>query len=548
MNMGKSFQRSLIALLLVLCSERGSAIAAQDQSVGEVSFANSGAAAAQPTFLRGLAQLHNFEYDSAAELFREAQRIDPGFALAYWGEAMTYNHPVWMEQDISSARKALARLGASAAERLAKAKTEREKAFVGAVELLYGAGDKYSNDRSYAEAMESIYRKYPSDPEAATFYALALLGTAHEGRNFAVYMRAAAILEPMFRDHPNHPGAAHYLIHCYDDPIHAPLGLRAARAYSKIAPAAGHALHMCSHIFLAIGMWDDTVAANETALKVVNDQRARAGRSAAECGHYNEWLEYGYLEQGRLSEARRILMLCYAAARAATPPPADAVLETLDPDNSPAGSFLSMQLRYLLDTEEWSGDIAGLALPAAPSLGSQITLVFTKAFVSFQRKNKVELADAVTRFRELRKTLDDKLMAAGPDSQAYGGRAAVMDLQLSGLLKLLDGGTPDGLTSLRNAAETEAKLPMEFGPPFVDKPSYELLGDVLLSLDKPKEAREAFEKGLAATPGRTASLLGLMRAARRSGDLGKAATVAGQLREIWHAADRMPDDVTGGGY
>src|SRR5262249_49983330 len=158
---------------------------------------------------------------------------------------------------------------------------------------------------------------------AAAFYALSLLGTAHDGRDFAIYMRSAAILEPLFAAHPNHPGLAHYLIHSYDDPIHAPLGLRAARAYSKIAPSAGHAQHMCSHIFMAMGMWDEVVEANQAAMRVVDKARSERGLPPAACGHYNYWLEYGYLQQGRFRDAMTLVADCYASARKAQAPSDD---------------------------------------------------------------------------------------------------------------------------------------------------------------------------------------------------------------------------------
>ena len=162
-------------------SQRSSA-----QGVGEVAFANSGAPQAQPAFLRGLGLLHNFEYPRAIAAFQEAQKADPGFVMAYWGEAMAYNHPVWFEQDADSARAALARLAPTRAERLAKARTDRERAFLDAVETLYGEGSKEQRDFAYSAAMEQVHRAYPKDVDAAAFYALSLLGTAHKGRDFGL--------------------------------------------------------------------------------------------------------------------------------------------------------------------------------------------------------------------------------------------------------------------------------------------------------------------------------------------------------------------------
>ncbi len=195
--------------------------------------------------------------------------------MAYWGEAMTFNHPLWMEQDAGAARKALEKLAPTPEARLAKAPTEREKMYLSAVEALYGKGDKAANDKDYAEAMRRLHEKFPEDENAAAFYSLALLGTCEGKRDYPTYMKAAAVAEEVFAKNPLHPGAVHYLIHSYDDPVHAPLGMRAARVYAKIAPAAGHALHMPSHIFFASGMWEEAAASNEAAWKASLDRADR---------------------------------------------------------------------------------------------------------------------------------------------------------------------------------------------------------------------------------------------------------------------------------
>src|SRR5262245_21166932 len=247
--------------------------------------------------------------------------------MAYWGEAMTKTHPLWHQEEVAAAREILGHLGATPEARLAKARTEREKAYLRAVEILYGDGTKEQRDKSYESAMAGLHRQYPEDVDAASFYALAILGTAEQGRDFATYMRAAAVLEEVFPKHPRHPGVVHYLIHCYDDSVHAPLGLRAARIYSKIAPEADHAQHMTSHIFLALGMWDEEIAANETAMGVVNRYRQKIGKGPSFCGHYNEWLQYGYLQQGRVEDARRIMNGCRKQAE-------EAATALADPNNA----------------------------------------------------------------------------------------------------------------------------------------------------------------------------------------------------------------------
>ena len=497
--------------------------------VGEVRFANSGSPAAQATFLRGLAQLHNFEYEDAAAAFVEAEKTDPRFAMAYWGEAMTFNHPIWMEQDRDAAMKALGKLASTPEERRAKATTDREKAYIDALEILYGEGTKNERDARYAEAMRSLSAKYPDDPDAAAFSALAILGAAHEGRDVPTYMRAAAILEDVVCRYPNHPGAAHYLIHSYDDPAHAVLGLRAARSYSKIAPDAAHAQHMTSHIFIAMGMWDDVVAANETAVAVVNRGREKKGLPPVSCGHYPYWLEYGYLQQGRLADARRLLESCRAQAG-----PADHSGHggKPDPDKSPASSLVQMWTRYLVDTNDWAGDVAGWQLPVGNFPARRVTYEWASGFGAARRGDLSGARASLTRLSAARRELDAESAKKENPDRSWSSRAGILEDQLRALIDARAGRREEALAALRQAAAAEAAMPFEFGPPFIDKPTPELLGELLLEGSRPKDARRAFEAALARAPERTASLEGLERAARASGDEEAAGRAASRLRSI----------------
>ena len=518
----------------------GGGQAPEAASVGEVAFVNSGARAAQAPFLAGLAQLHNFEYDSAARLFRQAQQLDPGFAMAYWGEAMTFNHPIWMQQDRAAALQVLLRLGPTPAARAAKAPTPREKAYLAALEVLYGDGEKYARDFAYSDAMAELHEQFPNDPDAAAFYALSLLGTAHAGRDFAIYMRAAAILEPVFQRFPRHPGAAHYLIHSYDDPIHAPLGLRAARAYSRIAPAAAHAQHMCSHIFVAMGMWDDVVAANEVATRLQNATATAAGKPPMLCGHYPFWLEYGYLEQGRMADAKRVLSACYAAANGRSQPMS---AHAMDPDDSLLGSFAAMRARYLIDTEDWEDEVATWLPPAEGQPAAEITLSFASG-LAHARSGHLDLARAaLERLRAARRQMDAALMQAPRSDQNYSVRAKILEEQLAAVIEFATGGHAAAITKLQAAAASEDQMPVEFGPPFVDKPSYELLGEALLGAGRPAEAQAAFAKALQRTPQRTASMIGLMRAATVAGDTKQATAMQARLRAVWQRAERLPKEL-----
>jgi tetratricopeptide (TPR) repeat protein len=477
-----------------------------------VAFANSGASPAQAPFLRGVALLHNFEYGPAAAAFREAQAADPGFALAYWGEAMTYNHPVWMEQDADKARAVLARLGATAEARAAKAPTPREKAYLAAVETLYGPGDKADRDLRYSGAMAALHDRFPDDVDATAFYALSLLGTAHAGRDFATYMRAAALLEEVFPTHPDHPGVLHYLIHSYDDPVHAPLGMRAARRYGIVAPYAGHALHMTSHIFVAMGLWDDVVRANVDAMRTVNTQRAAAGQPAMACHHYSEWQFYAYLQQGRRNQAADILAACRRegeaeAARIAAAP--------LEPRRSALFSFSDMQVRARIDAPGLAGE--DLALPSGAFLPTRFAFLYGRALAAWPGDGatlRARAAEIAALMPSLRASL-----ASPPDySAGLLSRFEAMYAQVQALDRLAGGDREGGLAALRKAAADEHAMPMEFGPPAVPKPGWELLGDELMRQGRAEEAAAAYRAALARAPGRTASLSGLAAANRALDD------------------------------
>ncbi len=496
-----------VVLLLVFGCFYTTATTAND--VGEVAFPNSGAAQAQPSFLHGLALLHDFEYSQAAAEFRKAQKLDPGFAIAYWGEAMTYNHPVWMEQDQDAAIAVLKRLGATREARLLKAGTERERDYLRAAEVLYGDGEKWDRDFAYANAMANLHQKCPDDPNAAAFYALSLLGTAHEGRDFVIYMRAAAVLEEVFHDHPHHPGAVHYLIHCYDDPIHAQLGLRPARVYAKIAPNAAHAQHMTSHIFLALGMWDDVVSANENAVHVVDEQRKEEGKPPSACGHYNYWLEYGYLQQGRPQPAKSLLMKCREVAMASAPEQHQPGMQMLDPDNSNLGSLVQMWARYVLESEGWKGDVAGWTIPLADELNPQITVHWLKGMKSVYLGETDKARQELETMRDLRRKLNSYYADHKEEDTSYINRAEILEMQIQAMLFIAAGKSNEGIDLLGQAAVKEENLPMAFGPPFIDKPSRELLGEELLRIHRSKEAAAAFKAALQRAPGRTNSLRGL---------------------------------------
>ena len=543
---------------------------AQDE-LGKIDFPTSGSAASQPAFRRGVLLMHSFEYDDAKEAFQEAQKADPGFAMAYWGEAMTYNHPVWQQTAPEKANAALARLAPTSEARRAKAPTAKEKEWLASLDSLYGAGDKLARDLAYAEQLRRMHEKFPQDDEVTAFYALALLGTSHNGRDFSVYMKAAALVEQVYAKNPQHPGAAHYLIHSYDDPVHAPLGLRYADAYSKIAPSASHALHMPSHIYVALGMWDEASAINERSMKAADARRAEKQLDVEVRGfHAMLWLVYSYAQQGRFEESRGLLTQMevdakasgsvrtrshLALARAAwliesrkwmegkTPVVAKdlgvdaavadlfaAGMAAIRSGNRVAGGNALQQMAELMADTPTSAQVATVGNPAATvaraSAGKPISSGSTKAGISpLVESHGAQPGQPQT----------------GLPSAAGGGdkrTAQVMAQQLEAILLFSEGRREEALVLARQAAVVEDGMSFESGPPVPVKPAHELVGEMLMDLRRPKEAIPAFETSLQRNPRRALSLLGLGRASIATRDTARAMGAYGELRKIWKHADK----------
>jgi tetratricopeptide (TPR) repeat protein len=504
------------------------------RSVSAISAADIDSSAARNFFLEGLAQLHSFEYETASADFRRAQSIDHRFCLAYWGEAMAYNEPLWGPQDQPAAQAVLKNLGVTEPERLAKCVTERERDYIRAVDILYFSnGTKHERDFKYLDAMADLYKKYPDDVDAGAFYALAILGTAHHGRDVTIYMRALAVLEPLFFAHPENPGVNHYLIHSVDDPAHAPLGLAAARNYSKIALDAPHAQHMTSHIFMALGMWDDVVQANLTAVQLQDEHNVARGRPLARCGHYSSWLEYGYLQEGRFLDAKQVLANCREAA--------EITFSSKNPDDvGNIAYYGDMRSRYLLDTEEWNGDVAHWPVP--PTTGYQGDIAAAFAFADgFSAVRRGDLKAALKAQADLEaadKDENGRPLVPGASPSADMKRVSILRQELDAMIEVAGGKLDAAVATLRAASERENAMEFEFGPPFIDKPTDELLGEVLLRAGRAKEAEAAFESALTRAPERTQSLVGLSQALKAAGDASGSATVNQKLRTIWHNTDQ----------
>jgi hypothetical protein len=487
-------KHSAIAVVIAFfaCAAPVAAQTASGGELGTITFPTSATGAAHTAFLGGVKALHNFEFDTAADAFREAQKADPTFALAYWGEAMSFNHPLWAEQDIASARRVLERLAPTAAGRASKAPAGKERALIEAVDVLFGAGDKYSRDVAYSAAMKRLHEQYRDDDEIAVLYALSLLGTARPGEKAVRNaMQAAAIAEDVFQRNPKHPGAAHFIIHAFDDPDHAILALPAARAYSRIAPAAAHALHMPSHIFVQLGMWDDVVASNVVAYKAAVDLAEKKNLPRGrEDFHTLSWLQYAYLQQGNVAEAEKAL----AAAKAVA-----------DRDTSPRvrDGYAAMKGRQIVETAKWET----ISLPAAAVRdGGAPGYDGSAAYVLAAGLGAAKLGDL-----ETAAVAQDRLKAmrtqAESGSNAYRAKPfAIMEKEVAAAVAMAKKDAAGAEQLLKEATAIELALDAPSGPPEPIKPSFELYAEL------------QFEQSLARMPNRRASTQGLerTRAARPS--------------------------------
>ena len=333
----------MVLLALVFVALFSSGVIAQESQLGKVEFRTSGSEKAQAHFLRGLAALHSFWYEEALAAFREATSVEPDFAMGYWGEAMAHNHTLWSEQDTAAARAVIEKI------KVTPKLTRRERAYLNAVKVLYVGRDKDARDVAYSKAMEKIYKEYPEDLDAAAFYSLSLLGIAdYNDKTYRLQTKAGAIAQAVYEKNPDHPGAAHYIIHAFDDPEHAIKALPAARRYAGIAPEAHHARHMPSHIFLQLGMWPEAAASNESAWEASVAWMKRKNLSTSVRDYHSlHWLLYVYLQQGRYAKADELLMLMKKVMTEST---YDNKLRPGYYENS----YANMAAAFVVETERWN--------------------------------------------------------------------------------------------------------------------------------------------------------------------------------------------------
>jgi predicted Zn-dependent protease len=518
------------ALLAVSASLWVTIAAAQSQSdgstVGEVNFPVSCSLPAQQKFNHAVAILHSFWYEEAESAFADVIKSDPSCAMGYWGIAMSNWHPLWYPPtaaELSAGSKAVA-----AAETL-QGRTDRERDYIGAISAFYRDSETLDHGAravAYERAMETVHQRYPDDREAAIFYALALNATASPtDKTFSNQKKAAQILNEIFTEQPNHPGVAHYLIHSYDSAPLAALGLPAAICYSKIAPAVPHALHMPSHIFTRLGKWQESVDANRESLAAGQDYSVRhwgEGVAWDQSLHAMDYLEYAYLQLGQ-DKAAKQLVDEVSAFREATPPTLPA-----------AYAMAAIPARYAVERRDWPL-AANLSLPQAAIPWSSFP--WTKAMISYARALGAARTGDVAGARAEIEQLQSAHDALVTRNKYWADQIEVQRLAAMSMLSHAQGEDEEALSDLTQASDLEASMDKHPVTPGSIVPTRELLGDLLLELNRPAQALRAYEQTLATDPNRLRSVYGAAKAAASTGDRATAKAYYQQLVLIEAHAD-----------
>jgi tetratricopeptide (TPR) repeat protein len=475
----------ILSFLLTICSckKTEKLDASETDELGKVHFPTTGSPEAQDHFKTGVLLLHSFEYEDARAAFKMAKEADPDHAMSYWGEAMTYNHTLWQRQQKDKALKVLEELGKTPEERLSKVKTELEQEIFKGIEILYGQGTKYERDVAYSDYMEELREKYPDNHEISAFYAVSLLGASRNGRDDKLYGNSARIAQSIIDENPNHPGALHYLIHSYDDPEHAHLAKDVADSYSKVAPDAAHALHMPSHIYVALGAWEDVVTSNIASWNAsVRRMEKKNLDGDAKSYHAFRWLHYGLLQRGEIDAGQQLL---------------------------------DLMVKYV-------DEVSSKRARGANALQAGLIAFHEKDAESLETIIKELSKDRIKNAEKVGEKGFAMCNAAGYNSrlpsQLDVDMVYIMELELKALLADLNGESEAAKEFYENGIALDATLSYSYGPPTIVKPIQEAYGEWLLQNEDYNEAVRAFDLSLKRNPRRLRSLQGKMKAIEQLAD------------------------------
>jgi tetratricopeptide (TPR) repeat protein len=501
------------------------------EKLGTITFPTSCAPDVQAPFARSVALLHSFWYAEAEKAFEAVAATDPSCAMAQWGVAMSLYHPLWAPPTPAEMARGQAAVQKAAA---AGARTAREKAYVAAIESFFKDAetvDHRTRALAYEKAMERVQQQNPDDREAAVFYALALLGTAPPSdKTYANQKKAGEILNRVLPQQPDHPGVAHYLIHSFDYPQLASLALPAARSYSKIAESSPHALHMPSHIFVRLGLWDDSIRANEdsAAAALAHVQKNAPGKSAFDELHALDYLAYAFLQQGRDAKAREIL---------------DRTLAVKALDNAQfaaAYALAAVPARYALERGRWA---EAAALEVAPAWFPWAQFPFAEAITWHARAlgaarsgDAVRAREAVNRLEALHKAAVDAKIAYWPAPIEIQRREA------AAWLAMAEGRKDEAVALMKDAVALEESIDKHPVTPGPVLPAREQQGDLLMALGRPAEALAEYEASLAVAPNRFYALGAAVRAADAAGRRDAARAHFATLAKVAARADGSRTD------
>jgi hypothetical protein len=506
----KSIVRTFFFSLSVLAVFSNTVLADDDQGhhhedlttaqLGTVTFPVSCDPAVQKPFERGVALLHSFWYEEAEKEFQHIAADDPHCVMARWGEAMSLWHQLWNNPDAKVIQRGLDIV--HEAKTTDGPTTPREKAYIGAIAAFYGNSKKLDHEaraQAYSAAMKKVYEIYPDDHEAAVFYALSLLASEpHDDETFANRKQAAAILEKLFATEPDHPGVAHYLIHSYDKPQLAQLGLPAARRYAQVAPAAPHALHMPSHIFARVGLWQDDINSNLASIAATRKTAAMHMGGEGHQFHAMDFLIYAYLQSGREADAAKVI------DEVKTMPKMKSIY---GPDFDPETNALTkFPADYDLELRHWS-DAAQLQIVPGALRGDQSITYWARAIGAARSGNLLQAHKDLEQIEVIRKEFvaEKKMNYAEAVGEDYQEAAA--------WVAHAEGKDDEAIASLRALADKADKLGDE--PEGI--PAREQLADMLLEAKRPQQSLAEYQTGLKLNPNRFNGLYGAARAAEAAG-------------------------------
>lgn len=460
------------------------------EKLGKVSFPTSCQPAVQGRFDRGIALLHSFAYTAAETAFQGVADLDPHCAMAHWGIAITYFHQLW-DPPIAAASLPIAQREIQKAQQIGTT-SERERQFIRALGLMYQNADTLpyrTRVSNYEHAMSDLAASNKNDVEVQVFYALALLANASPAdKTHAKQKQAADILEPLDRAYPEHPGIPHYLIHAYDNAELASRGVTAAKAYSQIAPSAPHALHMPSHIFTRLGLWEDSITSN-LAAKAAAQQQKDMGEEL----HAMDYLVYAYLQSGHEKEAAQVVEQLKSMP------------QLYSGDFKVGYAAAAMPIRYAIERGQWA-DAASIVSPAAAPPHVIAIAVWARGMGLARGGHVLEAHVEIDRLHQI----EEQLRASG--NSYWETQVAIMAREVEGWSAQAAKKSDDAIALLRAAADEEdaiEKLPVTPGPIV---PAREQLGDLLLEQNKPSQALKEFQSALTNAPGRRGALQGVVRA------------------------------------